>query len=457
MVFPELYEYKKIHFIGIGGVHMSCIAEILNSKGYIVSGSDRRRSKITDKLEEKGIGVFIGHDANQISGDLDLVVKNAAVHDDNPEIIAAKEKNIPIMDRGRILGIIMKNYKYPICIAGVHGKTTTTSMMGEILMAADADPTIVNGGYLKSIDGYLRQGGSDYFVAEACEYHDSFLDFFPYIGIILNIDADHLDYFSDLEHIYSSFRRFAELIPEGGTLVINGEIPYVEKITENLSCNVITFNKGDVTYENFELDDRGCPRFDLIYHGENLGQIQLSTFGTHNAGNSLSAIGAALALNIPFDAIQKGLYNCKGADRRFQFKGKINSGSLFDDYAHHPTEIATTLNSAAKAVDGKVWCVFQPHTKSRTKALFNEFVTCFDEAEKVILVDIFQPPGREENEINISSADLYYKLLERGLDICYFTSWEAAENYIKRAFHSPMLITMGAGDVYLLGEKLIYH
>lgn len=437
---------------------MNCLAQILKSSGYIISGSDHKSSAITQNLQSLGIKVTVGHSRDNIAEDIDLVVYTAAVRQDNCELAAAREKGIGIMDRAELLGLIMKNYNYPICVSGTHGKTTTTSMAAEIFLSAQKDPTILVGGYLNSIEGTLRNGGMDYIIVESCEYFDSFLKFFPFVGIILNLEADHLDYFKDLGAVRKSFAKFAQLIPDNGALVINNGIEKINEITEGLRCKVITFGpqEGDWTAQNIVYNETGCAQFDACLLGESKCKINLGVQGEHNILNALSVIASSYALGIDFESIQKGLNNFIGAKRRFQYKGEFNGVTVIDDYAHHPTEVRATIRSANNIPANNIWCVFQPHTHSRTKSLLNDFAECFDEADKIVILDIYSPAGREEESTLIHSLDLVNLIKKRGKEAYYISSFSDARQFLlQNCLHNDMLITMGAGDVYLLGENML--
>lgn len=444
----------NIHFIGIGGVHMSAMAELLTNEGCRVSGSDANNSALCRRLVSLGIKVFIGHNKDNIGSDVDIVVRNAAVADNNVEYAEAKRRGIKLMERPELLGLLMKNKKYPICISGTHGKTTVTSMIGEIFTHAEKDPTIVNGGIIKSLNSCLRQGHSEYFVAEACEYYDSFLSFFPHTGLILNIEPDHLDYFKTFENILASFKRFASLIPPEGTLVINGSIKELAFITEGLPCRVVTFEQGDFEAKNIRISEEGCPSFDLYVQGNPEGRIQLSVIGSYDISNALAAIAAAYAHGIGFSVVREALKAFTGAKRRFEYKGRFNSLFIYDDYAHHPTAIKVNLK-AAKALNKRITVVYQPHTRSRTVSLLHEFSEAFGDADEIILVDIYTPSGREENDIKISSKDIVELLVKKGKNARYIPGFDEAEAYIRKEIHNGMLITMGAGTVFLLGDRLV--
>lgn len=446
-----------IHFIGIGGISMSGLAEILLEEGFTVSGSDAKESALTQQLEKKGAQIFYGQKASNIIDGIDCVVYTAAISRDNAELIEAVARKIPMLTRAELLGQLMKNYDTPIAVSGTHGKTTTTSMISHILLEGDMDPTISVGGILQAIGGNIRVGGSQTFVTEACEYTNSFLHFFPKIGIILNIEEDHLDFFKDLEDIRHSFHQFTALLPSDGTLIINGNIQNYPEIYEGLDCNVITYGSSedfDYSFRNISYDEKGCVSYDLIKHGEVTDHIQLSVTGDHNVSNSLSAIAVAELLDIPMETIKKGLLFFHGTDRRFEYKGTLNGVTIVDDYAHHPTEILATLKAARHYPHKKLWCVFQPHTYTRTKAFFHEFAEALSHVDHLVLADIYA--ARETDTLGISSKDLAEEVKKLGTDAYYFPSFEEIEDFLKEHCQAgDLLITMGAGDVVNIGTELL--
>ncbi len=446
-----------VHFIGIGGISMSGLAEILIDAGFCVSGSDAKKSPLTQKLISMGAHINYPQMASNITDDIDLVVYTAAIAVDNPEYAAAVDKKIPMMTRASLLGQIMKNYKTPIAISGTHGKTTTTSMISEVLLAADADPTLSIGGILKSIDGNIRVGKSDYFVTEACEYTNSFLSFFPRISIILNIEADHMAFFKDLDDIRSSFRKFAQILPSDGYLIINSDIDAIEQITQDLSCKIITFGSSpnaDYSYTDISYDAQGHASYTLLKHGKPCTSIQLGVVGEHNVQNSLSVLALMDLLQIDQQVVCDALATFAGTDRRFEQKGTVGGITILDDYAHHPTEIKATLTAAAHYPHKTLWCVFQPHTYTRTKAFLTDFAQALTLADKVILTDIYA--AREKNTIGISSKDLLHELQCLGKECYYFSTFDEIENFLlKNCINGDLLITMGAGDVVKIGENLL--
>ncbi len=453
-------DFKKpiaIHFIGIGGISMSGLAEILMREGFRISGSDAHESALTDHLQAAGAKVIYGQAAENITDDIDLVVYTAAVHADNPEFAECVRRGIPMMSRAELLGQIMKNYGAAVAVSGTHGKTTTTSMVTEILLAAEKDPTISVGGILHSIGGNIRVGGPELFVTEACEYTNSFLSFFPTMEIILNVEADHLDFFKDLEDIRHSFRLFAEKLDEKGLLIINGDIKDYEQISGNLPCRVITFghsSKNDYSAAEIQYDAFARPTFTLLKQGEKAGTITLGVPGEHNVYNALAAIAAATELGISDAAIAQGLLHFTGTDRRFEKKGEVNGITIIDDYAHHPQEIAATLKAAHNYPHKKLWCVFQPHTYTRTKAFLDEFAKALSAADAVVLADIYA--ARETDTLGISSADIASRIEKMGTEVYYFPSFEEIEAFLlKNCSTGDLLITMGAGDIVKVGEKLL--
>ncbi len=446
-----------IHFIGIGGISMSGLAEILMEEGFTVSGSDAQKSDLTKHLETKGAVVYYGQQASNIKDGVDVVVYTAAVHPDNPEYGAAKEKALPMLTRAELLGQMMKNYRYAAGISGTHGKTTTTSMVAEILMAAGKDPTISVGGILNSIGGNIRVGGSDLFVTEACEYTNSFLSFFPNMEIILNIEEDHLDFFKDIEDIRRSFRLFAEKLPKDGVLVINSDIERYEEITEGLECRVVTvghkqdsdYSAGHITYDQYARDT-----FDLLIHGEKAATVTLGVPGEHNVYNALAAIALCRELGVDMEHIKNGLAGFVGTNRRFEKKGELRGVTVIDDYAHHPGEIRASLATAKNYPHKKLWCVFQPHTYTRTKAFMDEFAQSLSQADEVILADIYA--ARETDDLGISSRDIASRIEALGTKAHYFSTFDEIENFIlKNCVQGDLLITMGAGDIVKVGENLL--
>ena len=448
---------QHVHFIGIGGISMSGLAEILLKENFTISGSDNKPSALTEHLVSMGATINYPQKADNITDDIDVVVYTAAIHEDNPELMEVRRRNLPTLTRAQLLGQLMKNYQTPIAISGTHGKTTTTSMLTHILLEAEKDPTISVGGILKAIGGNIRVGNSDVFVTEACEYTNSFLDFLPKISIILNVEEDHMDFFKDIDDICLSFHKFAALLPEDGVLVINKNIANIEAITDGLRCKVITYSEtknADYSASNITFDEWGNASFDLLKYGEHAGRIALSVAGNHNVSNALSTIAVADMLDIPLDTIQKGIRTFTGTDRRFEYKGQRNGFTIIDDYAHHPTEIRATLTSVRNYPHKEVWCIFQPHTYTRTKAFFHEFAEALALADHVILADIYA--ARETDTLGVSSEALAKEVEKLGVDAYYLSSFEAIENFVlEKCIHGDVLITMGAGDVVNIGDSLL--
>lgn len=448
---------EHIYFIGIGGISMSGLAEILASRGHQVSGTDVKETAVTKHLQSLGIHINFGHRAENITDDITLVVYTAAIHDDNPELRAAHEKGIRIMDRAHLLGQIMDEYHDSVAVSGTHGKTTTTSMVSEILLAAEKDPTITVGGILPTIGSNLRIGNSPYFVAEACEYFDSFLQFNSFIAIILNVESDHLDYFKTLENIRRSFHAFAQRVPDKGLLVISEKIDNVEELTEGLTCHVETFGlseKANWRAENIVHEADGRNSFDVYHNGAFFTTIHLHIPGEHNITNALAAIAASAFLGAAPEDCVKGLHHYTGTERRFQLKGKKDGITVIDDYAHHPTEIKAALAAAQNVQHNTTWCVFQPHTFSRTRFLFDEFGEAFGDADEIIIADIFA--ARETDDGTVSAAQLAERIAQTGKSARYVGDFAAIEAYLREHCKSgDLLMTVGAGDVYKIGENFL--
>ena len=446
-----------VHFIGIGGISMSGLAEILLEEGFTISGSDAKQSALTDSLAQKGATIYIGQKASNLSIRPALVVYTAAIREDNEEFKAAVDAGIPMLSRAELLGQIMDNYEKSIAVAGTHGKTTTTSMISQILLVAKADPTISVGGILEAIGGNIRVGGSEVFITEACEYTNSFLHFHPKYSIITSVEAEHLDFFKDIDDIRRSFHEFAGNTAHDGVLIINGQIAALDQITNNLSCSVTTYGLcviDDFYAKNITYNDHACGTYTLMHKTEDLGTVSLSVPGRHNVSNSLAAIALCLNLGLPLDVIKKGLLQFGGTKRRFEYKGTKNGITVIDDYAHHPTEVAATLTAARNYPHGRIICVFQPHTYSRTKAFLSDFARVLSMADIVVLADIYA--AREKNTIGISSKDLLAELQKNGQESYYFPSFDEIEKFLsEKCINNDLLITMGAGDVYLIGEHLL--
>ncbi len=445
----ELKKYlvpgKHVHLVGIGGVSMRPLGLVLKDMGLLVTGSDMNSSVSTDELIAKGIHVAIGHQAENIDG-ADCIIRTAAAHNDNPEIAAARTKGIPTFERAQAWGVIMQAYENAVCISGTHGKTTTTSMMTHILMAADMDPTVMIGGYLPLLHAGHRVGNGDTILLESCEYCDSFLNFYPTLAVILNIEADHLDYFKDLAAVERSFRKFAQL--STGGILANGDDPHV---TETLK---------DIDYVSFGLQEHNrvtavniCPdwqHLDVVCDGKFYCHLDLKVLGKHNALNALAAAGAAWMLGISGEAVAQGLASFGGAQRRLQYKGKYNGADVYDDYAHHPDELRATIEAVRTMNYQRIVLAFQPHTYTRTKALFDAFVRELKMADVVVLAEIYA--ARERNTVGISSMDLVKQI--PGSLYCE-TLPQVTQCLKDIAREGDVLLTVGAGDIFRAGEALL--
>lgn len=450
-----------VHFIGIGGISMSGLAKLLCARGFVVSGSDSQESALTRELTAAGCHISYGQRAQNITPDIDVVVYTAAIHENNPEFAAAKNAGIPMLTRAELLGQVMANYKTAVNIAGTHGKTTTSSMVSQILMTADADPTISLGGMLDSIGGNFRVGHSDLFVTEACEYTNSFLSFRPTINIILNVQEDHLDFFKDLADIRHSFKRFCELLPSDGTIIINSDIEDIDYFYKDAACqNVITFGtdpeKSDYSAMDITFDQSGFVSYTMLYRNKPRYRVTLCVPGLHNVYNSLAAIAAMELIGISEENIRNGLKSFGGVHRRFEKKGILqpNNVTIVDDYAHHPAEIEATLRAAANYSHNNLWVVFQPHTYTRTKAFLKDFAKALSLADKVILADIYA--ARETDTLGISSETLQKEIKALGKECYYFPSFDKISEFIrKNCINNDLLITMGAGNIVELGENLV--
>ena len=454
----NLSDCKQIHCIGIGGIGLSAIAEILLSRGYRVTGSDMRESDITAKLEADGGKIFTGHSAENIDG-ADLVVYSAAVSADNPEMAKAKELGIPTASRAEILGLLMSEYENSIAVSGTHGKTTTTSMVSLILKNAEKDPTILVGGNLPEIGGNVKVGYSQNFVTEACEYMDSFLSLKPKYEIILNIDSDHLDYFKDIDHIARSFDQFASLVPEDGTIIAYDANPFVKSVVEGRP-NVVTYGltEGcDYYASEVTFNSDGMPKYKVNHAGGVLCEVQLAVPGEHNILNSLAAFACCHIMGVEAASIADTLGNFIGTQRRFDILGTTAKGvKIIDDYAHHPTEIKATLSAVKNVKHKDMWCLFQPHTYTRTLALFDEFVESFGDADKLVMAEIYA--AREKNIHKISSRELADKIKETypEKEVYFFATLDEIADFVyENAKADDLVLTMGAGDIYQAGERIL--
>ena len=454
---PDFENYmspgRRGHLIGIGGVSMSSLAEVLYDMGLNISGSDTVESQNVRNLRELGIPIILGHHAENITDDVEFVVRTAAVHDDNPEIVAAREKDIPVFERTQAWGTISRDYNNALCISGTHGKTTTTSMCTHILMAAEKDPTVMIGGTLPLLNSGHRIGHGNTIIMEACEYYNSFLSFYPTVAVVLNIEADHLDFFKDLDEVKRSFRIFASKVPEdGGVVVANADDENTMDALKGIRRKIMTFgmeDNADVYARNILY--RGThTTFDIYYKGRKFTEVTLHVPGVHNVKNALAATAASICLGIRPNAVKYGLAGFNGAGRRFEFKGKFNGADVYDDYAHHPGELKALFDTLDKLEYERSIVVFQPHTYSRTAALFDDFVEQLKRPDVLLLMEIYA--AREQNTLGISSASLAEKIP----NATFYPDRETLENTL-RAIARPgdIILTVGAGDVYKTGESLL--
>lgn len=440
---------KRAHLVGIGGVSMSPLAEVLHGAGVIVTGSDMNESANAAHLRTLGIPVVLGHHAETVRN-VDCVIRTAAVHDDNPEIAAALQAGIPVFERAQAWGALMRQYENALCVSGTHGKTTTTSMCTHIFLAAQRDPSVMIGGVLPALGCGHRVGNGDTIILESCEYCNSFLSFFPTVAIVLNIDADHLDFFKDLEDVKLSFRRFAQLVPEQGFVIANRDDTNTMDALKNLTQKVVTvgLEEGDVHAANLTFV-QGYPVFDIIVHSEKFAHVALSVPGIHNVHNALAAAAAAWCLKVPAQAVEEGLAAFRGAGRRFEKKGEYHGAMVYDDYAHHPEELKALLSTVKNLGYQRVICAFQPHTYTRTHELFSEFVEVLAFPDITILAEIYA--AREKNVLGISSAHLAKEI--PGALFCP-TLDDVTQKLRELAQPGDLILTVGAGDIYQAGEAL---
>ncbi len=455
MSLPDIRDYLKpglhAHLLGIGGVSMCPLAQVLKRSGMIVSGSDIQESSSVRLLRSCGIEVFLGHHAENIRG-ADLLIRTAAVRDDNREVVAARQQGIPVFERAQAWGCLMRSYRNAVCISGTHGKTTTTSMITHIAMAAETDPTVMIGGTLPLLGAGFRVGQGDTVILEACEYRDSFLSFYPTVSVLLNVEEDHLDYFENLDHLKRSFRAFAELTAPDGVIVANADDDGVTSALEGIERPVLTFGfdrPARVLGSNLTFS-MGRPSFDVTVDGKLYAHITLQIPGRHNACNALAASAAAYALGLDGSVVERGLAHFVGAERRFQFKGTYNGADVYDDYAHHPSELRALLTMAESLGYQRIICAFQPHTYTRTKALFADFVRELRRPDITLLAEIYA--AREKNEIGIFSSDLADQIPGA---MVFPSLLELTEALQELASPGDLILTVGAGDIYTVGETLV--
>ena len=455
----ELNKYKHIHLIGIGGISMSAIAETLKNWNFKVTGSDLSQSAITDNLNAHGIKTTIGHDLESAKS-ADLIIYSAAINEQDPEMVIAKENNIPLIGRGEFVGYLTKLYKEAICISGTHGKTTTTSMISVCFVEAEKDPSIEVGALLNTIGGNYRVGNSEYFILESCEYKGNFLKFFPNTEVILNIDNDHLDYYKTFENIVKTFNEFASLLDENGLLVTNADDENCLNLKNYTKGKFITYGiqnqNADYVAKNINFDNNGFPTFEVYKENKLLGKLSLSVAGNHNVLNALATVAVCDYYDISFAVMQSALKKFTGAERRLEFKGKIKNDtvSIFDDYAHHPTEIEATVNAILNKKFNESWVIFQPHTYSRTKNHLNEFAESISKFDNIILLDIYA--AREQNTYDISTQDLANKIESLGKKVLYMPDFDDVVSHLKsNVKENDIIITLGAGTVTKIGPMLL--
>ncbi len=448
--------YSNVHFIGIGGISMSGLAKILLDNGYKVSGSDTKDSEIIKKLKALGAEIHTSHSAENINNS-DLVIYTDAISEDNEELRKAFKLNIPVVDRATFLGALMKNFKSTIAVSGTHGKTTTTSMLSTILNRSDLDPTILLGGDLDEIGGNIKLGSKDLLLTEACEYKGNILKYFPKTSIILNIDEDHLDFFDGIDHIKETFVQYARNLSKDSLLIINLDDPNSQAVIDATSASVLSFGispHADFRAQNIRFTKEGFPSYTLNYKDKEFFNIELSVMGSHNIYNSMASVIAAKNEGLNKELIEKNIKIYSGVHRRLEFKGFYNGVKIIDDYAHHPTEIKTSLHSIRLSKPGKIYCIFQPHTYTRTKLLFKNFSEAFGDADKIIITDIYA--AREKDNGMVHSRDLSKALTEKGLDASYIKNFEDIADYLHdNAEENDVIVTMGAGSIYSLSEILL--
>lgn len=444
---------KSIYFIGIGGINMSSLAHISRLRGYRVGGSDREKTTLTERLKAEGIEIYYSHEAENIES-YDAVVYTVAISPDNPEYAMALERGIPCISRADYLGYLMLGYENRIGVSGMHGKSTCTSMCATVFMEAEGDPTVLSGAELDAMGGAYRIGHSENFIFEACEYMDSFLDFNPSTAIILNIELDHVDYFENIEQVCYSYARFASITGHSGRVIANIDNEYIPTVLEGYEGEVITFGvitkSADYTAINIRYPN-GYAAFDVMYKGEYIAHVKLSVTGEHNVYNALAAFAAGHTSGLDPEKIVRGLYKFCGAKRRMEFKGTVNGALVYDDYGHHPTEVATTLDGVKKRDDiGRLFCVFQPHTYTRTFALMDDFANSFDSVEQVYIADIY--PARETDDLGISGKTLAIRIGDKAEYISGFEN--IADEINSTLMEGDVLVVMGAGDIYKLFDYL---
>lgn len=449
-------KYKHVHFIGIGGISMSGLAEILNKYGYKVTGSDSKQSDTTDKLKSHGIDVIIGQKKENIKG-ADLIVYTDAISLDNEELAQAIKTKVDLIDRASFLGALMENYKVSIAISGTHGKTTTTSMVAEIIKNLPTEPTIIVGGKLDDINGNVLVGKEEMILTEACEYKANVLKYFPTTALVLNIDEDHLDYFDNIDHIINTFKGYGDNLGKDDKLILNIDDENTRNLLERDNTQIITIavdRYADYRAKNIAFNDLGYPQYDLYYKDKYIDKVFLSIMGVHNVYNSLGAIAAAHENNISFKEAIEGIHNYHGVHRRLEYKGNYKGALVMDDYAHHPTEIKASLNALRKGCKKNLYCIFQPHTYTRTKLLLDSFSKSFSQTDYTIITDIYA--AREKDYGDIHSKTLVDAINNNGDSAFYMETFDEIVKFLQDNLRpNDMVVTMGAGDVYKIGQMLL--
>ncbi len=453
----RIKKYHKVHMVGIGGVSMSGIAEILVHFGFTVSGSNNVETESTKKLEKAGIKVFIGHSKEHVLGS-DCVVYSAAINKDNPELVGARENNIPTIERANFLGELTKCFTDTITVSGTHGKSTTTSMVSLCFLEALKDPSIQVGADIRNINGNYKVGNSEYFIIEACEYVESFLKFSPKSEIILNIDNDHLDYFKTFDNIKHAFEKYVNLLPKDGFLITNADDPDCLDLRKHTLAQVVTFglrnDRANFIGRNIVFDKNGFSKFDVYRNSSYFGEFKLSVPGIHNVYNALACIAICSSYGIAKQVIKTALLKFTGANRRFEYIGSYSNMDVYDDYAHHPSEIMATAKAMKNKAYRQSWVIFQPHTYSRTKELLSDFAEALLEFDNIIVTDIYA--ARESNTYGISSKDLVHKIAELGKNALYISDFDDIASYVKgHACPHDIILTMGAGTVWEVGKKIL--
>ncbi len=451
----DINQAKRIHLIGVGGCSMNGLAQILKRQGHVVTGSDRERTQFTDALDEAGIPYSIGH-TGEYAKDADLVIYSAAIKPDNPERVLASELGIPELERSVALGQISERFDRVVAVAGCHGKTTITSMLAVINELAHADATVHVGGFVELLGGGVHIGSTDLFITEACEYVESFLTLHPTIALINNIDDDHLDYYRDMDHIVSAYKKFLMRLPEGGTFLACVDDPRVLALCDDKLHKVVTYGAtgGDFTAGDIVFDENGCAGFTLRFCGRDLGRVQLGVPGMHNVVNALACAAVCAELAIPFDIYAEAMRVFRNTKRRFEFYGERGGVKIYHDYGHHPSEIRATLDAASRMQHGKLFCVFQCNSYTRARTLFCENVTCFADADVVLVPDIY--PGREKDTGLVHARDMVEAINKSTHNAVYVGSFEAARDYLDaHAAPGDLVVTVGSGDVYRQTRKLL--